>query len=73
MPPKKVAINGQKCAEGIRLPGPRITSLLCVYKLTLTLVGGADMHMENSDRNKMVTRPAGARDILSCVGMQLVV
>lgn len=31
------------------------------------------MHMVKLDRNKMVTRPAGARDILSCVGMQLVV
>lgn len=31
MPPKKVAINGQKCAEGDRLPGPPITSLLCVH------------------------------------------
>lgn len=35
MPPKKVAINGQKCAEGDRLPGPPITSLL-VYTHSYT-------------------------------------
>lgn len=39
---------------------------LCIHTLRLTLVGGPDMHMEKSDRNRMVTRPAGARCPIVC-------
>lgn len=39
---------------------------LCIHTHTLALVGGTDMDMEKSDRNKTVTRPAGARCPIVC-------